>query len=121
HRLCNKLNHLSLEQFKDHFCCLALFPDIPRSIERLRIQSKFCVKPNIEHWLKIILTTDLRQQLNQISIPTLFIYADKDSIVPSTNQFSHKLITQYTISESTHASFNILDLVYQIGEFIDDK
>jgi pimeloyl-ACP methyl ester carboxylesterase len=118
-RLTKKLHNLPLEQFKHHFSCLAFYPDVYKQLSQW--QSNLCTKENLANWLDIILTTDLRQELAEISKECLAIYAINDHLVPNTNHLDNQFFTKSTLDDSSHASLNLSTLVNQIKGFIYEE
>jgi pimeloyl-ACP methyl ester carboxylesterase len=113
-----KFKQLSLAQFCDHFICLALYPDIPSFNHRLSLVSQYVNTKKINHWLTMLATTDLRQQFNTIQRPTLLILSIADTIVPSSNSLTTLWVRQLTLSNSTHAKLNFLQINPILHEFL---
>ncbi|MCE3268302.1 MAG: hypothetical protein K0R49_554 [Burkholderiales bacterium] len=117
-QLSTKLTKLSLDQFKNHFCCLATYPKKYKSGELSTLQSDYCSKENLFQWLEIIATTDLRENLVQISIPILYLYAAYDILVPNSNIINNHLVSQFTLTNSSHAELNASELIIHTEQFI---
>lgn len=113
-----KLNTLSLANFKDHFCCLSLFPHTLSSDERSTLLSEASNTAKIYNWLQVISTLDIREFIPKIDTPTLMIYSQLDHLVSNKNEFSNSQITTHTLQNSTHAKLNKSELIEIIMGFI---
>ncbi len=115
-RLERKLENMSLEQFKQYFSSLAMYPY--RDTELFKLQSEKSTKDILANWLHIIKTTDLTDELANVSVDMLAIYAANDHLVPDSNILDNNLIGRYTLQDSSHANLNTLGLITKIKEFI---
>ncbi len=111
-----KLENMSLEQFKQYFSALAMYPYRDNQLSKL--QSEKSTKATLANWLQIIKITDLISELANVSVAMLAIYAANDHLVPDSNTLGNHLIDKYTLQESSHASLNTVDLISKIKEFI---
>jgi pimeloyl-ACP methyl ester carboxylesterase len=115
-RLEQKLENMSLEQFKQYFSTLAMHPY--RDTELSKLLSETTTKGTLANWLQIIKTTDLKEELADISVEMLAIYAANDHLVPNSNTLGNNLFNKYTLQESSHANLNTTELITKIKEFV---
>ena len=115
-RLERKCEVLSLENFKQHFTILAMFPY--KQTNLFMYQNQTVDKISLVTWLKILKETDLRDDLVKINIDILFIYSSKDFLIPNSNKINNPKITSCTLDDSSHAYLNQAALISAIKGFI---
>lgn len=117
-RLLSKLSKFPLCQFIDHFICMSSFPNISKYCTRLNLVSEYCEINKLTSWLDLILTIDLRKNLNKATQPILIILSEYDCIVPTLNSYNNRYITKTILPNSSHASLNTYKIKQRIESFL---
>lgn len=105
-RLTAKLTRLSLRDFMQYFTQLAAHPHKVNVNEYSSWWSDTC-QENLTALMDIVVDTDLRDELKQLSTEVLFINSALDILVPK-NVLPH---SQICLDESTHLQLNQRDLL----------
>lgn len=105
-RLMMKLTTLAKESFMQYFTSLAALPHKVSSRDYSTWWSDTCVK-NLTALMQIIIHTDLRQALEQLSMPLHFINSTLDILVP----FNRFTPIQLSLTDSTHLQLNQSELM----------
>jgi pimeloyl-[acyl-carrier protein] methyl ester esterase len=113
-RLRQRLNNSSLHSFMNYFIQLIARPAILNHAELAAWQSSANNKANLEQWLDILASCDLRNLISQLTPALIWLNAKQDQLIPYPQQNQAAQI----LTSSSHLQLDRQQLNAKIAEFL---
>ena len=114
-QLLDRLNKLKVNQFMDYFSQLAAYPAQDNYNRELsRNYHSLADRETLLGLLKIIASSDLRDELLQLTAKLVFIYAEHDILVPNNNL----AVKTYLLPKANHFQLNWPQLLPLLQELL---